>query len=191
MALFHIFKQSVIGFIAVFALTTTAYAQSTILVVDQGRVLRESTVGKHVKRQIESIGKSMESEMKSQATPLTSERDRLANELKNMDKNALASRPDLQKRAQDLMQKGQKQQIEAAYKERELAITQQKAIAKVNAQLAKILETIVAERNADIVLDRSLVIYGGKSIDVTDTVLSRLNAQLKTVSVTRERLPRQ
>jgi len=61
---------------------------------------------------------------------------------------------------------------------------------QVNEKLAKILEAVVAERNADVILDRSLVIYGGKSTDITDTVISRLNSQLRTVPVVRERLPR-
>jgi len=190
MTFYNTLKNLLIGTLAVIALSGTAYAQSTILIVDQNKVLRESDVGKHVQRQIQSIAKSMETEMKSQASPLTSERDRLVNELKTMDKSALASRPDLQKRAQDLMQKGQKQQIEAQYKQRELAITEQKALKKINDQLAKILEKIVAERSADIILDRSVVIYGGKTTDVTTTVLSRLNSQMRTVTVTRERLPR-
>ena len=61
---------------------------------------------------------------------------------------------------------------------------------KVNDRLRDILKTIVAERNADVVLERSLVIYG-EPADVTDTVIQRLNSQLRTVPVTRERLPRQ
>ena len=177
------------GFAAV-AMSASAMAQSTILIVDQAKVLRESEVGKHIKRQLESIGKSMESEMKASTQPLTSERDRLVNELKTMDASALQSRPDLQKRAQDLQVKGQKQQVEAAYKQREMQITEAKALKKVNERLAKILEAIVAERGADIILDRSVVIYSGKTADVTDTVLSRLNSQMRTVTVSRERLPR-
>ena len=52
-----------------------------------------------------------------------------------------------------------------------------------------IIDQIAQERNADVVLEKSLVIYGGPA-DVTDTVISRLNSQLTTVPVTRERLPR-
>ena len=178
------------GVAASFAFSAVAFAQSTILVVDQNRVLRESAVGKHVATQIQSIGKTMESEMKAKATPIQSERDRLVAELKNMDQSALQSRPDLQKRAQDLVEKGQKTQVEAAYMQRELQITEAKAMKKVNERLAKILEKLVAERGADIILDRSLVIYGGKTSDITDTVVSRLNNEMRTVSVVRERLPR-
>jgi len=184
-------RRTLLGVAASFALSSIAVAQSTILVVDQSRVIRESSVGKHIAAQVESIGKSMESELKASATPIQSERDRLMNELKSMDAAALKSRPDLQKRAQDLMAKGQKTQVEAAYKQRELQVTEAKAMKQVNEKLAKILEAVVAERNADVILDRSLVIYGGKSTDITDTVISRLNSQMRTVSVVRERLPRQ
>ena len=187
---FKIIRRTVLGAAVSLALSGAAFAQSTILVVDQGRVIRESSVGKHIAAQIKSIGSSMESELKASASPIESERDRLMNELKSMDQAALKSRPDLQKRAQDLMAKGQKTQVEAAYKQRELQVTEAKAMKQVNEKLAKILEAVVAERNADVILDRSLVIYGGKSTDITDTVISRLNSQMRTVSVVRERLPR-
>ncbi|MBL4871604.1 MAG: OmpH family outer membrane protein [Robiginitomaculum sp.] len=170
--------------------SSTALAQSTVLVVDQARVIRESDVGKHIKRQLQSIGKQMGVEMKSDYSPLTSERDRLVKELKGMDMAALKSRPDLQKRAATLKQKVEKSQLEEAYKQKELQFTEQKALQKVNAKLTTILEALVKERNADVLLDRSLVIYSGKSVDVTSTVISRLNSQMRTVSVIRERLPR-
>lgn len=190
MSILKIISRSILGLAIGFSLTNTAFAQSTILVLDQGRVIRDSSVGKHIANQMKSISKSMEEELKKSAKPLKSERDRLMSELKSMDATALKSRPDLEKRAKDLMAKGQKTQVEAAYKQRELQITEAKAMKKVNEKLAKILESVVAERNADIILDRSLVIYGGKSTDITETVISRLNSQMRTVSVVRERLPR-
>jgi len=110
---FSTLSRAAFGITAALALSSAAFAQSTILVVDQGRVIRDSSVGKHVAKQIESIGKSMESELKASASPIQSERDRLMSELKSMDAAALKSRPDLQKRAQDLVQKGQKTQVEA------------------------------------------------------------------------------
>ena len=190
MSNFKILRRAMLGFAASFAFAGVALAQSTILVVDQGRVIRESSVGKHIAAQIKSIGTSMESELKASASPIQSERDRLMSELKSMDAAALKSRPDLQKRAKDLMEKGQKTQVDAAYKQRELQVTEAKAMKQVNEKLAKILEAVVAERNADLILDRSLIIYGAKSTDITDTVISRLNSQMRTVSVVRHREPR-
>lgn len=190
MSYFTTVRRATLGVIASFAFASVAMAQSTILVVDQSRVIRESSVGKHVATQLKSIGTSMESELKAKAAPVESDRDRLVNELKGLDQAALASRPDLQKRAQDIMQKGQTAQLEAQYLQRELQITEGKALKQVNDKVATILEKLVAERGADIILDRSLVIYGGKTSDVTDTVISRLNSEMRTVSVIRERLPR-
>lgn len=190
MSYFTTVRRATLGVIASFAFASVAMAQSTILVVDQSRVIRESSVGKHVATQLKSIGTSMESELKAKAAPVESDRDRLVNELKGLDQAALASRPDLQKRAQDIMQKGQTAQLEAQYLQRELQITEGKALKQVNDKIATILEKLVAERGADIILDRSLVIYGGKTSDVTDTVISRLNSEMRTVSVIRERLPR-
>ncbi len=171
-------------------ISAAAYAQSTILVVDQQRVLTESEVGKHIKRQVDSIANTMKSELKAAASPLESQGKTLEAEIKALGATPdLSTRPDLKSRFSDLMQKSQKQQVEARYKEAELRKTEAVAFQKVGKQLESILQTIVAERNADVVLDRSLVIYG-QPADITDVVLSRLNSQMRTVSVSRERIAR-
>ena len=182
-------RQFILAFIASLAFAGVAAAQSTILVIDQQRIMRESEVGKHINRQLESIAKTMQSELKATAQPYESERTRLISELNAIGESGLQSRPDLQKKALDLRAKGQKAQTEAAYKQRELQITESKALQQMNNKLAEILKAVVTERNADVVIERSVVIYGDGA-DVTDTVISRLNSQLRTVSVTRERLPR-
>lgn len=183
-----IFRASV-ALIASIMFSAAAFAQSTILVVDQNKLMRESEVGKHIERQLDSIAKSMKSELDAATSPLKSEGATLEAEMKALGSTDLSTRPDLKSRFSSLMQKSQKQQLEAKYKQKELQITEAKAYQKVNETLKNILQTVVAERNADVVLDRSLVIYG-QPADVTDVVMSRLNSKLKTVSVTRERLPR-
>ena len=186
---FKFFRMAVVAVAASLLLSSVAAAQSTILVVDHARVLRDSAVGQHVGRQLESIANSMNSEVKASASPFVSERDRLVNELKAMDEAAIKARPDLQTRATEIMKKQQKLKVDTAYKQRELAITEQKALEKVNKKVSEILEAIAKERNADVILDRQLVYYG-QPADITDIVISRLNSQMPSVSVVRERLPR-
>ncbi|MEP6341839.1 MAG: OmpH family outer membrane protein [Maricaulaceae bacterium] len=190
MLIFKTFNRLSLIVLASIIFAGSAAAQSTILIIDQKRIMRDSEVGKHITRQLESIAKTMESEIKASATPFESERTRLITELNSIGQEGLKTRPDLQKKAQDLAVKGQQAKTDAAYKQRELQITEAKALQQVNNKLAEILKTIVAERNADVVLERSVVIYGDGA-DVTDTVISRLNSQMRTISVTRERLPRQ
>jgi len=171
-------------------MTAAACAQSTILVVDQTRLLRDSEVGKHINRQVESIAKTMESELKAVNSPLESELKSLQSEMQALgSREALNARPDLQSRLTSLAGKSQKQQLEARYKQRDLAKTEAVAYSKVSKKLEEILKVVVAERNADVVIDRSAIIYG-KPADVTDVVLSRLNSQMRTVTVSRERVPR-
>jgi len=178
-----------VGFAAAIMFSASAMAQSTILVVDTGRVLRDSDVGKHIKRQLETIGKSMESEAKAKASPLQTRGKSLEAQLKGKTRASLQGDTALQDQIKSFQKDQQAIAVDLQYKQKELQITESKAVQKVQERLRVILKAIVAERNADVVLERSLVIYGDP-VDVTDTVISRLNSQLKTVPVTRERLPR-
>lgn len=190
--------KSIFGRLAVIVLAasllagyaSTAQAQ-TVIVVDGQKVLRDSQVGQHVRRQLESIKSQMEAEAKSSASPLVSERDSLMAQLKDMDMATLKARPDLTKRAQELQVKGQKQSVENRYKQQELLMTEQEAFVKVAEKVDSIIKALAAEKNASVVLDKSMTIYTAGSVDMTSTVLSRLNSQMQTTPVNRKRLPRQ
>ncbi len=181
--------RAALGLIASLIFAASAMAQSTILVVDTQRVLRDSEVGKHIARQLKTIGSSMEAEAKAKTRPLESKGKSLEAQLKGKTMQSLQSDTALQAQLRTFQEDKQKVQVDLAYKQKEMQITEAKAVQKVQERLRTILKTIVAERNADVVLERSLVIYGDP-VDVTDTVISRLNGQMKTVSVIRERLPR-
>jgi len=189
MSLFKTTRLAVLGLALSMLTSAAAFAQSTILVVDTQRVIRESDVGKHIARQLETISKSMDSEFKATASPFQTKAKNLEAQLKGATRASLAADTGLQAQIRSLKQDELKVQEDLYYKQQELKVTEAKAIEKVNVRLREVLKTIVAERNADVVLERSLVIYGDPA-DVTDTVISRLNAQVKTVPVSRERLPR-
>ncbi len=189
MTFFKFTRLAILGLTLSMLTTVQAFAQSTILVVDTQRVIRESEVGKHIARQLETISKSMDAEFKATATPYQTKAKSLQAQLQGQTAETLRADTGLQAQIRSLKADEVKIQEDLYYKQNELKITEQKAVEKVNVRLRDVLKTIVAERNADVVLERSLVIYGDPA-DVTDTVISRLNAQLKTVPVTRERLPR-
>jgi len=190
MNIFNIVKTVAVASSVAFVFANNALAQSTVLVVDQARVIQTSDVGQHVSRQVVSIGKQMDAEVKAQLAPITTERDKLMVELKNMSVEALKARPDLQQRAKTYQEGQQKVELEIKYKQTELQITEKKALQKISVSLEAILKAIIDEKKADILLDRSAVIYTSATADITDEVLSRLNAQLQTVPVVRERMPR-
>ena len=184
------FMRIAAGVAVAAAFAGTSFAQSTILVVDTQKVLKDSIVGQHVARQLETIYTSAGSEMKAKRSPLESKAKSLQAQIKNKGSvEALRSDASLQAQAKSFQEDQQKLQVEQYYTERELKITEAKAVNQINKRLGVIINNIAKERNADVVLEKSLVIYGGPA-DVTDLVITRLNSQMKTVSVSRERLPR-
>ena len=185
----HLTKVA-IAFLFAIAFSATSHAQSTILVVDTGRVIKESIVGQHVARQLETIYTSANSEIKAKRSPLESKVKSLQSQIQSKGSiEAVRTDTALRAQAQALQTDQQKLKLEEYYTANELKITEEKALRQVSQRMKIIIDQIAQERNADVVLEKSLVIYGGPA-DVTDTVISRLNSQLTTVPVTRERLPR-
>ncbi len=184
------FTRIAAGFAIAVAFAGTSFAQSTILVVDTQKVLKESIVGQHVARQLETIYTSASSEMKAKRSPLETKAKSLQAQASTKTSVAeIRSDAALVAQAQALQTDQQKLQVEEYYTQQELKITEAKALGQVSQRLKTIIDQIARERNADVVLEKSLVIYGGPA-DVTDLVITRLNSQLTTVPVTRERLPR-
>ena len=184
------FARIVLGFGLAAAYAGASFAQSTILVVDTQKVLKDSIVGKHVARQLETIYTSANSEIKAKRSPLASKAKSLQAQVKTKTSvEALRADTSLQAQAKSLQVDQQKLQVEEYYTQQELKITEAKALQQVSKRLQTIIDQIARERNADVVLEKSLVIYGGPA-DVTDVVITRLNSQMTTVPVTRERLPR-
>lgn len=177
------------GAIALFA-TATAFAQSTVLVVDTSKVYTESQVGQHIERQMASMATTTKSQLEAQGTPLQTRGKSLMTQMDGKTREQIAANPTLVSQLQQQQKDEQKLQQDAAIAQRELQIAKLKAVQLVDAKVSSIIKKIVEERNADIVLDRANVIYGAPA-DITTDVLTRLNAQMKTVPVTREKLPRQ
>lgn len=170
--------------------SVTAFAQSTILVVDTAKVYNDSAVGAHITRQLQSMATTTETELKAQATPLESRQKDLKLRIDGKTNDQILGDAALVSQLQTLQKDAAKLQQDMAIAQRELQLTEAKARQLVTAKMKTIIDQIARERNADVVLERQLVIYG-EPADITTTVLARLDSQMTTVPVTRERLPRQ
>ena len=73
----------------------------------------------------------------------------------------------------------------------ELALTERKALIDLNNALVPILREVVAENNANVILDRSAVIFTDEATDKTASVIAKLDAATPTIAVTRQKLPTQ
>lgn len=189
MSHFKTARRAALGLAIAVASTVAAAAQSTILVVDTASAYNDSMVGKHIQRQVKSMATTTETQLKAQATPLETRQKSLATQVDGKTRNEIAGNAALVSQIENFQKDTAKLQQDMAIAQRELQITEAKARQLVTAKMKTIIDAIAKERNADVVLEKQLVIYG-EPADITATVLSRLNSQMTTVPVTRERLPR-
>lgn len=177
-------------FAAVAFVSISAPAMSqTSIVINEERILRESAVGVHIATRLQTISEEMDGELRALRAPIDAEAERLNAETEGLTQEAVQQRPDLMQRIQTVSQ--QAQQFEATRQRyaNELVATERAAMRPVLEALQAVLQEVVTARGADIVMDRSSLVFAGPSVDASQDVIDGLNARLPTVPVNRVRLP--
>lgn len=174
---------------ATLAAVAPASAQTNILVFNEARVLRDSAAGQIIATRLEAIQGEMDAELRALAEPVQAEVERLNAETANITQAEIQQRPDLMQRIQTVQQQGQQVEVLRRRLGQELSASERQALRPVLELLPTILEEIVAERGAHIIVDRANLVYAAESVDISATVIERLNQRLPTVAVNRVRLP--
>jgi len=148
-----------------------------ILVVDRQLILRLSKVGQDIVRQVNALTTSAESQFKA-------EKDSLQKEEQTLAQQGAILAPDV--RAQK--QKAFEAKVAAFQKkvqDRQSMIQGgvMNARRQVEAALGPILQGILAERGANLLLDRQEVVLATVDIDVTKLTIQRLDQKLPSVKV--------
>ena len=154
-----------------------------ILVIDRAAILRGSVVGQNIMKQVQGLTVAAENGLKAKDAALRAEGQALQQQLailapgvkaakiKAFEVKQAALQGDVQKQ-QSLIQGGvlvARQQVERA--------------------LGPILQKIMQERGANLLLDRNAVVLGTVDVDVTGLAITRLNQSLPMVKVTLAPLP--
>lgn len=175
--------------VTLMAISAPAMAQQTILVINEDQILRESAVGQHIATRLQAISTELDGELRALRTPIDEEAERLNAETAGITQEAIQQRPDLLQRIQTVSQQAQEFEARRQQYSNELVATERAAMRPVLEALQAVLQEVVEDRNADIVIDRGALVYAGQSVDASVDVIERLNARLPTVPVNRVRLP--
>jgi outer membrane protein len=141
------------------------------------RVEAESHVCQDIQRQVEALKKQAGAELQS-------EKQALENEGRQFQQEAAILAPDLkQKKGAALQAKIEKFQEKARGRGALIQGGVIKAQQQIYQALGPILEGIMHERGATILLDRGSVLLAPNAIDVTDVVVQRLNVKLPSAKV--------
>lgn len=173
---------------ALVSVSAPAFAQN-IIVINEERILVESAVGQHIAARIQTISEEVQSELLAARAPIDEEAERLNAETNGLTQEAIQQRPDLVQRIQTVSQQAQQFEVTRQRYANELVATERAAMRPVLEALQTVLQEVVEARQADIVIDRSTLVYSNQAVDASQDVIDRLNAVLPTVPVNRVRLP--
>jgi len=148
-----------------------------ILMVDLRRVLAASKVGRDVQQQMEGQKQKATNELNGEGGALEREKAQLQQQAAILAPDVKARRiKDFETRAQGFQKKVQQRSllIQGGFI---------KAQQQIEAALGPILQGLMRERGATILLDRSGVLLAPNAIDVTDVVIQRLDMKMSTVKL--------
>jgi Skp family chaperone for outer membrane proteins len=157
---------------------TAPGAAPVILTVDRGAILRTSTAGKELVRQVDELGKAMEAKYGDEEKKLRADAQEL------QEQAGVLSADARQKKERELRDRSEK--LQRKVQEEQAAIQNGINIARTQIEqaLGPILNTLFQERGATIILDRGTIVLGKVDIDITATTIQRLDQVLPTVVVT-------
>lgn len=169
-----------------------AVAQAAVVItIDEGRILRDSRAGKDIQAKLKNIETQINGELEPTRKTLDTEGKALQTKLQGKTREAIAADAALVAQLQAYQKKanefGQKTQVVS----QEFGLTEQKALIDFNKALEPVLLEVVKEKNAQLVVSKSQVVFSADSIDATGLIISKLDARTPTINVTRQRAPAQ
>lgn len=172
----------------VVSLGFAAGAHAQVLIMNEEQILTQSAAGQHIATEIQRIRDEAAVPLEQRSTALTAESEALNAETSALSESALQQRQDLQERFQNMASESVELEVERAVLRQELIATQNAAMEPVLEALQAVLQEIVDERGASVLLDRSQVVYAADSASITQDAITRLNARLSQPPVSRVRM---
>jgi outer membrane protein len=166
---------------ACLALTPAAAAPEgvNILIVDQQRVLAESVAGRDMAVQGQALRDQIQQEVAAEQNAIISAE-------RELEQNAKVYSP--AQRQQKLKELDERKRAYGAFEQKK-GQTYQLSLGRASNQIAvalkPILQQLIDERKATIMLDRQVVMYSVPGLEVTDEAIKRLNNVLRSVKVER------
>ncbi|KQV57150.1 MULTISPECIES: OmpH family outer membrane protein [unclassified Caulobacter] len=149
------------------------------------RAVGQSQVGKAVNARLGTIAQQVNAE-------LSGERTALENESKALDaKKATTAQDALEQQAATLQAKANAWQRKGQLRQKEVEVTEQKALARVSQELDTPIKQVYQAQKCSLLLDRESVMLANPAMDITDAVVAALDARIKTLTFDRERLDQQ
>jgi outer membrane protein len=152
--------------------------QAKIVVLDRGAILQFSKVGQDIAKQMQAYANQAKADLSAQGRALQ-------NEGRTLQQQVAILAPDVkEKRLEAFRAKEQALQGAAQRKDEQLKAGFAQARATMEQALGPILQQLVKERGANLVLDKQAVVFSNTSgFDITGEAINRLNQKLPAIKV--------
>jgi outer membrane protein len=155
--------------------------QPRILLIDRQAILRGSKVGQDVAKQVQGYADQAKADIAGQQKALQSEAQQLQQQVSILAADAR------QKKVQAFEAKQQGMQAAAQRREASIQGGFMKAQATIAQTLEPILQTIMQQRGANMILDKNALVYASpdavKAFDITQPAIDQLNQKLPNLKV--------
>ena len=159
------------------AVATPARADTTLAVVDIQRVMNETEAGKSILAQLKTRRESLDKAIKALEAGLKKDEQALIEKRKT-------AKPDEFEKDRKAFEK---KVGEGRAKAQQLRVSTDqsfnKAVQQLRDQMIQVISTMATEKKISLVITKQNVVIGDKSLEMTDDVMTRLNAKVKTIKV--------
>lgn len=176
---------------ASFTAPTAAAQGSNVIAIDEVKILRESKAGKDMATKLNNIETQMNNELTPERTTLQNEGKTLDGKLQGKSREQVNADAALVSELNAYQAKANAFAAKAQKASQEFSLTERVALATFNKALEPVLLQVIQEKNAQLVVSKSSVIYSADSIDATALVIQKLDVATPTLAVTRQKIPDQ
>jgi Skp family chaperone for outer membrane proteins len=162
--------------IVTFPISASAQQGSNVAVMDVQRILSESKAAVSIQDQLKKKQEDFRKEVSIK------ERD-LAEAQKSLKESKGMSEADISKKKAEFEKMLLETRKLVKVRQRALELSANSALSKLKGEALKIVAELSDEEGYDIVVSQQNVILADKSLDITNTVLKRLDSSLKTVKL--------
>ena len=161
-------------------LATSAFADpppAKIVVLDRAGIMQFSKAGQDIAKQVQAYAAQAKADLQGRGRALEEEE-------KTLQQQVAIMAPDLKaKKIASFQARQQALQRDVAGKDDQMRYAVAQARAQMEAKLGPILQQLVKERGANMVIDRQAMVFAPPAFDITVDAINRLNQQLSTVKV--------
>ena len=152
--------------------------QAKIVVIDRAAIMQFSKVGQDIAKQMQTYANQAKNDLSAQGKSLQAEG-------RNLQQQVAILAPDVkQKRLDAFRAKEEALQGAAQRKDEQLKVAFGQARQTMEQTLGPILQQLVKERGANMVLDKQAVVFANNSgFDITGEAINRLNQKLPSFKI--------